>query len=85
MAERKLFGTDGVRGAVGELLTPDLAVRLGRATALTAEPERPQFLIVRDTRESGPMLEDALAAGIASGGGDAMLAGVLPTDRKSVV
>ena len=85
MAERKLFGTDGVRGAVGELLTPDLAVRLGRAAALTAEPERPQFLIVRDTRESGPMLEDALAAGIASGGGDAMLGGVLPTPAASVL
>jgi phosphoglucosamine mutase len=85
LAERKLFGTDGVRGAVGELLTPDLAVRLGRAAALTAEPERPQVLIVRDTRESGPMLEDALAAGIASGGGDAMLGGVLPTPAASVL
>ncbi len=85
MAERKLFGTDGVRGAVGELLTPDLAVRLGRAAALTAEPERPQVLIVRDTRESGPMLEDALAAGIASGGADAMLGGVLPTPAASVL
>ena len=85
MAERKLFGTDGVRGAVGELLTPDLAVRLGRAAALTAEPDRPQVLIVRDTRESGPMLEEALAAGIASGGGDAMLGGVLPTPAASVL
>jgi phosphoglucosamine mutase len=82
---RQLFGTDGVRGAVGELLTPDLAVRLGRAAALTAEPERPQVLIVRDTRESGPMLEDALAAGIASGDGDAMLGGVLPTPAASVL
>ena len=68
MAERKLFGTDGVRGPVGELLTPDLAVQLGRAAALQAETERPQVLIVRDTRESGPMLEEALAAGIAAGG-----------------
>jgi phosphoglucosamine mutase len=85
LAERKLFGTDGVRGAVGKLLTPDLAVRLGRAAALTVEHERPQVLIVRDTRESGPMLEDALAAGIASGGGDAMLAGVLPTPAASVL
>ena len=85
MAERKLFGTDGVRGAVGELLTPDLAVRLGRAAALQAEAERPQFLIIRDTRESGPMLEEALAAGIAAGGGDAMLGGVLPTPAASVL
>ncbi len=85
MAERRFFGTDGVRGPVGDLLTPDLAVRLGRAAALVAEAERPQVLIVRDTRESGPMLEEALAAGIAAGGGDAMLAGVLPTPAASVL
>ena len=70
---------------MGELLTPDLAVRLGRAAALEAEAERPQVLIVRDTRESGPMLEEALAAGIAAGGGDAMLGGVLPTPAASVL
>jgi phosphoglucosamine mutase len=85
VAERKLFGTDGVRGPVGEVLTPDLAVRLGRAAALQADAERPQVLIVRDTRESGPMLEEALAAGIAAGGGDAMLGGVLPTPAASVL
>jgi phosphoglucosamine mutase len=85
VAERKLFGTDGVRGPVGELLTPDLAVRLGRAAALQADAERPQVLIVRDTRESGPMLEEALAAGVAAGGGDAMLGGVLPTPAASVL
>jgi phosphoglucosamine mutase len=70
---------------VGELLTPDLAVRLGRAAALRDPSERPQVLIVRDTRESGPMLEEALAAGIAAGGGDAMLGGVLPTPAASVL
>jgi phosphoglucosamine mutase len=85
VAERRFFGTDGVRGPVGELLTPDLAVRLGRAAALQAEAERPQLLIVRDTRESGPMLEEALAAGVAAGGGDAMLGGVLPTPAASVL
>ena len=85
MAERRFFGTDGVRGPVGELLTPDLAVRLGRAAALGAEAERPQVLIIRDTRESGPMLEEALAAGVAAGGGDAMLGGVLPTPAASVL
>ena len=85
MAERRFFGTDGVRGPVGELLTPDLAVRLGRAAALRDSSERPQVLIVRDTRESGPMLEEALAAGIAAGGGDAMLGGVLPTPAASVL
>jgi phosphoglucosamine mutase len=85
VAERRFFGTDGVRGPVGELLTPDLAVRLGRAAALRDEAERPQVLIVRDTRESGPMLEEALAAGVAAGGGDAMLGGVLPTPAASVL
>ena len=85
MAERRFFGTDGVRGPVGELLTPDLAVQLGRAAALEADADRPQVLIVRDTRESGPMLEEALAAGIAAGGGDAMIAGVLPTPAASVL
>jgi phosphoglucosamine mutase len=85
VAERRLFGTDGVRGPVGDLLTPELAVRLGRAAALQADPDRPQVLIVRDTRESGPMLEEALAAGVAAGGGDAMIAGVLPTPAASVL
>jgi phosphoglucosamine mutase len=85
VAERRLFGTDGVRGAVGELLTPDLAVRLGRAAAVQAAPERPQVLIIRDTRESGPMLEEGLAAGVAAGGGDAVLAGVLPTPAASIL
>jgi phosphoglucosamine mutase len=85
VAKRELFGTDGVRGAVGEFLTADLAMRLGRAAALAVEAERPRTLIVRDTRESGPMLEAALAAGIASGGGDAMTAGVLPTPAASIL
>jgi phosphoglucosamine mutase len=85
VAERRLFGTDGVRGPVGDLLTPELAVRLGRAAALEAGSDRPQVLIVRDTRESGPMLEEALAAGVAAGGGDAMLGGILPTPAASVL
>lgn len=70
---------------MGDLLTPDLAVRLGRAAALQADADRPQVLIIRDTRESGPMLEEALAAGVAAGGGDAMLGGVLPTPAASVL
>jgi phosphoglucosamine mutase len=82
---RKLFGTDGVRGKVGELLTPELAVALGRAAAAELDSERPQVVIVRDTRESGPMLESALAAGIAAAGGDAYLGGVLPTPAASVL
>ena len=75
MAARKLFGTDGVRGVAGELLTAELALALGRAATLRARPARPQVLIVRDTRESGPMLESALAAGIAGRGGDALRRG----------
>jgi phosphoglucosamine mutase len=82
---RKLFGTDGVRGEVGTFLTAELATALGRATTATLEAERPQVLVVRDTRESGPMLEAALAAGIAAAGGDALLAGVLPTPAAAIL
>ena len=80
-----LFGTDGVRGRVGEVLSADLALKLGRAAAFTADVDRPQVVIVRDTRESGPMLESALASGIAEAGGDAFLAGVLPTPAASIL
>jgi phosphoglucosamine mutase len=80
-----LFGTDGVRGIAGEFLTADVALRLGRAAALTSPAQHPQVLIVRDTRESGEMLEAALAAGIAAGGGHALLGGVLPTPGASVL
>jgi len=83
--KRKLFGTDGVRGEAGAFLTAELATKLGRATTATLEAERPQVLIVRDTRESGPMLEAALAAGIAAAGGDALLAGVLPTPAAAIL
>jgi phosphoglucosamine mutase len=80
-----LFGTDGVRGVAGEFLTADLALALGRAAAQVSPPAAPQVLIVRDTRESGEMLEAALAAGIAAGGGHALLGGVLPTPGASVL
>jgi phosphoglucosamine mutase len=82
---RKLFGTDGVRGEAGTFLGAELATALGRATTATLEAERPQVLIVRDTRESGPMLEAALAAGIAAAGGDALLGGVLPTPAAAIL
>src|SRR5919198_6571750 len=81
----RLFGTDGVRGIAGEFLTADLALGLGRAAAAISPAEAPQVLIVRDTRESGEMLEAALAAGIAAGGGHALLGGVLPTPGASVL
>ena len=83
--ERKLFGTDGVRGEAGTFLSAELATALGRAVTTTLPAERPQVLIVRDTRESGPMLESALAAGIAAAGGDALLGGVLPTPAAAIL
>lgn len=76
---REYFGTDGVRGVAGDVLTPELALRLGRAAALCSPAVAPQVLVIRDTRESGDMLEAALAAGITAAGGDVLLGGVLPT------
>jgi phosphoglucosamine mutase len=79
----RLFGTDGVRGvANGDVLGPEVALALGRASALFARERgtaQPLVVVGRDTRRSGPMLEDALCAGIASAGGIALRAGVLPT------
>src|SRR5262245_32957068 len=78
----RLFGTDGVRGVVGEELTGELAMRLGAAAArvLGAGPDgRPSILIGRDTRASGEMLGDALARGIHAAGGDVVMAGVQTT------
>src|SRR6201999_3401164 len=75
---RKLFGTDGVRGEAGTFLTAELATLLGHGATASLGVERPRVLIVRDTRESGPMLEAALAAGVAAAGGDALPAGVPP-------
>jgi phosphoglucosamine mutase len=76
---RKLFGTDGVRGVAGELLTAELALALGQAATRQTGADRPQVLIIRDTRESGEMLQAALAAGVSAAGGDALLGGILPT------
>src|SRR3954470_23644177 len=81
----RLFGTDGVRGVAGEFLTAELALSLGRAAAEIASAGAPQVLIVRDTRESGEMLEAALAAGIAAAGGHALLGGVLPTPGAALL
>jgi phosphoglucosamine mutase len=76
---RRLFGTDGVRGVAGDVLTAELALALGRAVTTQSPAARPRVLVIRDTRESGEMLEAALAAGITSAGGDVLLGGVLPT------
>jgi len=72
------FGTDGVRGLANVELTPELALALGRAAARVLGADRP-FVLARDTRRSGPMLEAALAAGLAAEGADVVLAGVMPT------
>ncbi len=76
---RELFGTDGVRGRAGHFLTAELTLKLARTAVTRLEARRPQVLIIRDTRESGGMLESAIAAGVTAAGGDAWLAGVLPT------
>ena len=78
---RAWFGTDGIRGVANERLAPELALRVGRAATrrLRDSHPAPVVLIGRDTRRSGTMLEDALAAGIASAGGHAVRLGVLPT------
>jgi phosphoglucosamine mutase len=76
---RRLFGTDGVRGLAGVEITAQLALALGRAVVLHSALNAPRALVIRDTRESGEMLESALAAGIASAGGEVLLGGVMPT------
>ncbi|MGH3030750.1 MAG: phosphoglucosamine mutase [Gaiellaceae bacterium] len=75
--KRRYFGTDGVRGVFGEDITVELVERLGRAFALWNGGD--DVVIGRDTRASGPALEAALARGLASGGAEAYVAGVLPT------
>jgi phosphoglucosamine mutase len=83
---RKYFGTDGVRGLVGEApITPDFVMRLGYAAGkvlakgITSSTGRPTVLIGKDTRISGYMLEAALEAGFSAAGVDVMLAGPMPT------
>jgi phosphoglucosamine mutase len=80
---RRYFGTDGVRGVVGQDLTTDLVERLGRASALWSKGRR--VFVGRDTRGSGPELEDAFARGVSSAGGNAVLAGVLPTPAVALL
>jgi phosphoglucosamine mutase len=90
---RRYFGTDGIRGVVGDDLTTDLVEKIGRAATLwalnAAKSEQGSdpghVLIGRDTRASGPELEQALARGIVSAGGTAVLAGVLPTPAVALL
>jgi phosphoglucosamine mutase len=83
---RKYFGTDGIRGLVGQSpITPDFVMRLGYAAGkvlakgITSSSGRPTVLIGKDTRISGYMLEAALEAGFSAAGVDVMLAGPMPT------
>jgi len=80
---RQYFGTDGVRGVVGETLTAELVEQLGKAAALWCG--RGRIFVGRDTRASGPELEDAFADGVASAGATAVLAGVLPTPAVALL
>lgn len=79
---RRLFGTDGVRGVANvEPMTTEIAMQIGRALAFIARERGPEARIVigKDTRVSGYMLENALAAGICSMGAHVLLVGPLPT------
>jgi phosphoglucosamine mutase len=80
---RRYFGTDGVRGVVGEFLTPELVERLGRAASLWTGAAK--VFVGRDTRASGVELEEAFARGVISAGGDCILGGVLPTPAVALL
>jgi phosphoglucosamine mutase len=79
-SQSRLFGTDGIRGRANEEpLTPELAVAFGRAVASKFGQRGKPVVIGRDTRISGPMLEQAVAAGAVAMGADVVLLGVVPT------
>ena len=80
---RRYFGTDGVRGVVGEALTTELVERLGGAVTRWSGGGR--VFVGRDTRGSGPELEEAFARGVVAAGGNAVLAGVLPTPAVALL
>jgi phosphoglucosamine mutase len=81
--KRRYFGTDGVRGVVGVDLTPELVEKLGRAAALWCG--RGRVFVGRDSRRSGPELEEAFARGVVEAGGNVVLAGVLPTPAVALL
>ena len=80
---RKLFGTDGVRGKANTYpITAEIALKLGKAAAIVLrnkDNKKPVFLIGKDTRLSGYMLENALTSGLTSMGADVFLVGPMPT------
>ncbi len=75
----RLFGTDGIRGVANKDLTPELALRLGRAAGHVLGGPGHRVVVGRDTRRSGRMLESALAAGLCSVGMEVRLVGHIPT------
>jgi phosphoglucosamine mutase len=81
---RKIFGTDGARGVANKEITVELAVKIGRAVSEYFRGDGP-VLIGEDTRLSSPMLRNAVAAGIASNGVDAVIAGIIPTPAVSLL
>jgi phosphoglucosamine mutase len=81
---RRYFGTDGVRGVVGEFLTEELVERLGKASTLWVGGDARVF-VGRDTRASGETLEDAFARGGGLRGRTRVLGGVLPTPAVALL
>jgi phosphoglucosamine mutase len=84
----RYFGTDGVRGVANRDLTPELAYALGRAGAAVIAHDQPiekPILVGRDTRLSGPMLEGAMIAGIASTGRNVVQLGIVPTPAVAAI
>ncbi|HLI54532.1 MAG TPA: phosphoglucosamine mutase [Acidimicrobiales bacterium] len=79
------FGTDGVRGVAGRDLTPEVVTALGRAAAAVLGKPGAPFVVGRDTRWSGPMLQAALSAGLAASGFDVLDLGVAPTPAVAAV
>lgn len=82
----RLFGTDGIRGVANSELTPELAFAVGEALAglRPSDPDNP-FLLGRDTRLSGPLLEAAFSAGVAAAGGHLLLLGIFTTPGVAIV
>ncbi|AKI96513.1 phosphoglucosamine mutase [Kosmotoga pacifica] len=76
---KKLFGTDGIRGIINEELTAELAMKLGNAVSRYFLGKYTKMIIAKDTRGSGDLLENAVAAGAAAAGMNVELAGVIPT------
>ena len=78
----RLFGTDGARGVANTEITSELAMKIGRATAMVLAENtayKPKVLIGTDTRKSADMLSYALASGLCSVGADVLMLGVVPT------